>query len=220
MKAPTSCRRSTACLLAAILLLSAPAWGQAIYRSTGPDGRVTFSDKPPTGDARAITLRAEGTGGTPADDSLPAELRQAAQRYPVTLYSGDNCTPCDGGRALLKNRGIPFVERTVTTPQDGEALKRLSGETTLPTLTLGGQRLKGFSDTEWTLFLNAAGYPAQSRLPPNYRWAAPAALVSVQAPTATPTRPAEPRAPVAEQPSTQTLPAVDPVGDNPAGIRF
>lgn len=220
MKAPTTYRRSTACLLSATLLLSAPAWGQAIYRSTGSDGRVTFSDKPPTSDARAIVLRTEGTTGAPADDSLPTELRQAAQRYPVTLYSGDNCAPCDSGRALLKSRGVPFVERTVTTPQDGEALKRLSGETTLPTLTLGGQRLKGFSDTEWTLFLNAAGYPAQSRLPSNYRWAAPAALVSVQAPAAAPTRPAEPRAPAAEQPSTPPLPAADPARDNPAGIRF
>src|SRR5690606_9609631 len=115
------------------------------------------------------------TGGT----ALPFELRQVVSRYPVVLYSGNDCAPCNSGRNLLNARGIPYTEKTVTTSEDIEALKRLAGEASLPFLTIGGQRLRGFSDAEWTQYLNAAGYPAQSALPSGYRRAAPSPLVAV-----------------------------------------
>jgi hypothetical protein len=48
-------------------------------------------------------------------------------------------------------------------------LQRLSGDTSVPFATIGSQQLKGFSDVEWTQFLNAAGYPQTSVLPASYR---------------------------------------------------
>ena len=57
-----------------------------------------------------------------------AELRQVATRYPVVLYTGDNCAPCNSGRNLLNARGVPYTEKTVTTNEDAEALKRMAGE--------------------------------------------------------------------------------------------
>jgi len=38
----------------------------------------------------------------------------------------------------------------VSSQDDGEALKRLAGEAALPLLNIGSQRLKGFSEPEWT----------------------------------------------------------------------
>jgi hypothetical protein len=85
---------------------------------------------------------------------------------------------------LLTSRGVPFNERTVTTAEDAEALQRLAGESSLPFLTIGGQRLKGFSDSEWTQFLDAAGYPKTSALPSGYRNGLSGPLVVVQKPAA------------------------------------
>lgn len=204
-----------------LALVGANVQAQTIYRIVGPDGRVTFSDKPPAAGEKATLLATDGRSATENSlvDSLPFELRQIAQRYPVTLYSGDNCTPCNSGRSLLLNRGIPFVERTVTTPQDGEALKRLSGDNSLPFLSIGGQRLKGFSDAEWTQFLDAAGYPAQSKLPANYRPSAAIPLVSMQKPSATPAAPKPDQAsPATDGTGRSPTPTVNP--DNPAGITF
>jgi glutaredoxin len=206
-------RRSATLLLVSSVWLAlpgGPVQAQAIYRIVGPDGRVTFSDTPPAAGTRASVLQPEARSATEAASisGLPYELRQTVSRYPVTLYTTDSCASCDAGRTLLLGRGIPFVERTVTTPQDGEVLRRLSGDTSLPFLTIGAQRLRGFSDTEWGQFLSAAGYPAQSQLPPSYRQPAPMALVSSQpAPQLLP----------APQPSK---PSPVPPASNPAGISF
>ncbi|MCX7257126.1 MAG: DUF4124 domain-containing protein [Polaromonas sp.] len=193
-------------------LASPLAQAQQVYRIVGPDGKVTFSDLRPLTDAKVNETAAKGTGGASAA-GLPFELKQIAQKYPVLLYTGDNCGPCGTARSLLSNRGIPFNEKTVTTQQDAEALQRLSGEKSLPFLTIGSQQLKGFSDVEWTQFLNAAGYPAKSVLPASYRPPAPAPLVAVAA---------APAASAASAPkSTAKPPAETPVISNsPSGIRF
>lgn len=203
-------------LMLGLAAISASA--QGVYRIVGPDGRVTFSDRPPPAtDARAVG----STGNSAAPDStaqLPFQLRQVVGRYPVTLYTGKECAPCNSGRNLLNARGIPYTEKLVDTPEDGEALKRLSGEASLPFLTIGGQQIKGYSDTEWTQFLDAAGYPKTSALPGSYRRPAPTALVAARS---------APAAPVTGTPasgtSTQARPADVPVAppvNNPAGIRF
>ena len=75
---------------------------QTIYRITGPDGKVTFSDKPPaSADAKATATTASGRAlGAPDNAALPFELRQVAARYPVALYSGANCAPCSSGSRM------------------------------------------------------------------------------------------------------------------------
>ncbi len=200
----------------ATLLLAGPAPAQTIYRIVGADGRVTFSDKPPTVVDNATVLGAGGRPMSPAAAVLPLELRQVAGKYPVTLYTSDGCSPCALGRELLSRRGIPFSERTVTTTEDSEALQRISGAGSLPLLTIGSQQIKGFSDSEWTQFLDAAGYPKTSLLPAGYRAppATPLVVLQKATPTAKPDEvPAQP-APVEPSQTPATTPA------NPAGIRF
>lgn len=201
-------------------LASPPAQAQQVYRIVGADGKVTFSDKPPP------TATATGSvgGAKPAEAGLasaavlPFELRQVAAKYPVTLYTSDNCVPCASGRSLLTARGVPFTEKTVSTADDSQALRRISGETSLPFMTLGSQQLKGFSDTEWTQYLNAAGYPPSSVLPASYRPPTAAPLVAVTAaPVAATPASGAASSPVAAKPVPQTVSR--PVS-NPAGIRF
>lgn len=198
-------------------LLAAPVLAQGVYRIVGPDGKTTFSDQPPPATAPVRPVGNTGAGAS-AGAQLPYELRQVSSRYPVTLYTGRDCAPCNSGRNLLNARGIPYSEKTIETVQDGEALKRLSGETSLPFLTIGGQQIKGYSDTEWTQFLDAAGYPKQSALPSSYRRPGATPLVAV--------RPAEGAAAAAsggaqatQAPAPAEVP-VTPPPQNPAGIRF
>ena len=203
-------------LLAAGLL--APVHAQQVYRIVGPDGKVTFSDKPPPASAAArVTTPSGGAGGGGASAGLPFELRGVAAKYPVTLYSGANCAPCSTARGYLSNRGIPFSERTISTNEDIDALQRLSGSTNMPLLTIGGQQLKGYSEAEWSQFLDAAGYPKTSQLPAGYRNGVTAPLVAAQAPRPAPAAPAP--APAAA-PDPQPAPAAGPSPSNPAGIRF
>jgi glutaredoxin len=208
-------------LLAAVViaggLFSPMLQAQQVYRIVGPDGKVTFSDQPPPPASNAKVSAANGSSaGGATSAGLPFELRQVAAKYPVTLYTGNNCAPCGAGRSLLTSRGIPFSEKMVTTNEDTQALQRMSGETSLPFMTIGSQQLKGFSEAEWTQYLDAAGYPASSALPASYRRPAPTPLVTVATP------PAAPAAGAAAGTASGGLPArpATQPNNNPAGIQF
>ncbi|KAF5290166.1 hypothetical protein FQR65_LT20688 [Abscondita terminalis] len=213
-----------AVLLAVASLPSVPAVAQTVYRNVGPDGRVTFSDRQPS---QAPVQAGAATGSPSAAVSadpgagLPYALRQTVGRFPVVLYSAKECTPCESARQLLQSRGIPYTERTVQTEADAAALQKISGQDSLPFATVGKQHLVGYSSSEWTQYLNAAGYPASSQLPAQYQRPAPQPLA--------PPKPVEPAAAASAtgdaqrgtpvQPRPQPAPGTR-TNENPAGLTF
>lgn len=167
----------TAVMLAAALL-AAPVLAQ--YKVIGPDGKVTYTDTPPpAGKVEAVN---RPLGEISGQDGLPYALRQVAGRYPVTLMTTAQCAACDAARELLRQRGVPYTEKTIGSSADIEALVRSEGSQDLPVVRIGSQQLKGFNATEWQGYLDAAGYPKTSQLPPGYRFRDPSPLVP---PTAT-----------------------------------
>lgn len=195
-----------ACALLLGLLLAAAAGpaaqAQGVYRVVGPDGSVTFTDRPPGTAARVEPLGR--TGAAAVSPALPPALREAVARFPVLLYTVPQCAPCDRGRQLLRARGIPHQERVADPQTDAETWLRVLGSTDAPGLTVGAQVLRGFSEDEWHTTLDLAGYPRQSRLPANRPHPAPLPLVA---------RPAPPAA----EPAPFALPLPLPA---PGGFRF
>lgn len=204
---------------AALLGMALGVQAQTIYRIVGADGKVTFSDKPPvTAEQGKVATTGVGAAAASPNTGLPFELRQVVAKYPVVLYTAPKCAPCDAGRTFLLGRGIPFSERTVTTPEDRDYLQRLTSDNSLPYLTIGSQRIKGLSDLEWTQYLDAAGYPKTSVLPATYKNAVPTPLVAVQRPPA-----AEPKTATKPEPDASEAtyqPPPPPAPSNPAGITF
>jgi len=210
-------------LLGALLALgagwmaAAPVQAQQVYRIVGPDGKVTFSDRPPEKpDAKVATVRA-GSSQAEANAALPPDLRRIANQYPVTLYVTRDCDVCSAARQLLSSRGIPFAEKTILSNADISSFKQLNGSDTLPALSIGNQFLRGLQENEWNTYLDAAGYPAQIQLPAAYRRPAPEPLAPAgDAPAKAPSdarpkaKPA-PELPVAPRRATES---------NPAGLQF
>jgi glutaredoxin len=126
------------------------------------------------------------------------------------VLSATKCTPCATARDLLRQRGIPFNEKQVQSAEDSEALERLSGGRDAPTLTIGTQTLHGLATEVWHSYLDAAGYPRESRLPANYKYPLPTPVTERREAKAAP-------APVQAAPVSTPAPA--PSG-NPANIRF
>lgn len=171
-------RASRGVAIVCIAIAALPALAQ--YKVVGPDGRVTYTDRPPA-DGRGVTSvngRGSAAPSAPADAGLPLELRQPVARYPVTLYTVSGaCGPCEAARQLLRQRGVPYAEKQVLSPEDGEALERLSGGRDAPTLAIGSQIMRGLAPEVWGSYLDAAGYPRESRLPGGYAFAPPTPLV-------------------------------------------
>jgi glutaredoxin len=194
---------------AVIMLAAGHLYAQQVYKSVDKNGRITYSEVPPlpgSGDKLAA--------GSATNASLPYALQQVVSRFPVTLYTTADCAPCISAKLMLTQRGVPFTERTVTSNEDIEAYKKLNGDTSLPLATIASQQLKGYEETEWTKYLDAAGYPKTSTLPRNYK--------NAEATSLTPKKAAEKE--VTEKPASTRAarPAAAPLepNNNPAGIRF
>lgn len=203
---PTS-KPFSAWLALLICGLMMPAW--AAYKVVGPDGRITYTDRPPADQAAQSVGKAQS--GAMAAVALPFELKQLANRHPVTLYTGRECAFCDTARQILRSRGIPHTEKTVNTPEDIRALNTQVGSNQLPTLRVGGKLIIGLQQAEWNTYLDAAGYPQQSKLPVGY----------VQ-PDALPLAPPKPESNTESDNKREggDRPPAPIIGSPPAGIRF
>lgn len=202
-------------LCASLVAVFAALPAHAQYKVVGPDGKVTYTDRAPApADGKVTPLGARGVPAV-AEVALPQELRQATSRYPATLYvTNGTCEPCDSARQLLRQRGVPFSEKQVVTAEDSEALERLTGGRDAPTLTLGAQTMRGLSAELWNSYLDAAGYPRESRLPPNYQY--PAATPLTERREAARVAPAPQRQAARAEPP-QPAPVAPPP---PGGIKF
>jgi hypothetical protein len=86
---------------------------------------------------------------------------------------------------------------------------------------IGTQAVRGLTSQVWTSYLDAAGYPRESRLPTSYQYRAATPVVARREPAATPaaTPVATPAAtPVVTNPMPPALATPPPSG--PANIRF
>ena len=178
------------------------------YKVVGPDGKTTYTDRPPASTGGKVSTVIT-SGGSSSEVSLPLELRQAASRYPVSLYvTIDDCAPCAAARQLLRQRGIPYAEKQVQSAEDNLALERLSGGREAPTLSIGAQVLRGLAPEVWNSYLDAAGYPRDSRLPANYQYP-PATPMVARMPPSRPGNGAQPQAepppPVLTRPDTSGI---------------
>jgi len=165
----------------ALLLGGTTAAALAQYKIVGPDGKVTYTDKPPT--AQDIKVPSGNGASASGSPGVPYATRQAMAKYPVTLYAGKNCSPCDQARQALRQRGVPFNEYSVSSDADITALQSRFGEATMPVISVGAQAMKGYSPNDLSSYLDAAGYPAQAKLV-GYTWPAAAPLAPPGAPVA------------------------------------
>lgn len=185
--------------LLALLMAAVAAPAAAQYRWVDANGKVSYGDSPPR-DARDVRSLGKGSAPAAADATaaLPFELRRAVERAPVVLYTAPDCQPCMPAAVLLRDRGVPFTERTVVTNDDLQEFRRLTGGLRLPHMTVGTLSQNGFNPEIWNSMLDAAGYPKGSMLPRSYQWATPQPLVPAKA---------EPKADAAAAGETAAAPA-------------
>ena len=148
------------CTVLALLVCGEPvAQERQVYRYTDSDGRVVYSDRAPTSGAKDLSMK-RVRGNTIDTDTVPLATQQAAERFPVTLYTF-NCGPtCDNAQALLNRRGVPFTTVNVEDGDNAQKLQQLTGEMSAPVLQVGDKLIqKGWNEANWNATLDQAGYP-------------------------------------------------------------
>ena len=150
-------RRLLAFVTLAALFASGAA-AQSLYRYIDANGRVVYSDQPPPPSAKDVQAR-KLPENVIETDPTPLAARQAAERFPVTLYTFD-CDICREAQALLAKRGIPFETVVVTEEKGAARLKALTGKQSAPVLQVGDKQvLQGYNEERWQTALDDAGYP-------------------------------------------------------------
>ena len=82
----------------------------------------------------------------------------------MTLYTFACGDVCDRAEALLNRRGVPYKTVNVQEQSGAEKLKKLTGELQAPVLQAGDKLMvKGFSEAQWQMLLDNAGYPKRRR---------------------------------------------------------
>ncbi len=188
--------KQTAILFTA-LLAAFSADAAQLYQWKDTQGRMVYSDQPPPPSVRNAMQK--NFNGSVVEVGEPYALKQAREKYPVTLYVTQCGLPCDQARQLLADRGVPYsAKNPETSPEDQNALKKLTGELNVPVLLVGSDKIDGFESGQWNAALDRAGYPKSSGAPKKAEPAKDAA----NAPKTTP----EPSAPQAAVPSPATPP--------------
>lgn len=199
------------CTVAAALLVGLAPAVLAQYKVIGPDGSVTYTDRPSSAaqGGQVSGMRAGRAVATPAAPAtpLPYELQQAVAKFPVVFYTTAECSLCDTARRMLRQRGIPLTERQAQHPDDLLLVERQTGGRSLPALMVGTQAIHGYGESQWANLLDLAGYPRQSRLPRDYVASAPVPLSTRGSAVPAPAPPAPEPAPASESPDT---PPADP----------
>jgi len=147
--------RSCLLLLACALLASAGLRAQTVYKSIGPDGKVVYSDQPPTTGKLQKTMKFEL-----ASSALPASaasfMEQFRKTHPagvpvasakgVTLYSAVWCGYCKQAKAWLGSHGVAYTNVDIDAPGGTAALAQASGGGGgVPVLVVDGRTLNGYS---------------------------------------------------------------------------
>lgn len=167
-------------LLCCLALMPLGAHAGKLYRWVDAQGKVHYGDTPPA-DAAQVEAKKLSGSVAPSED-LSYETRRAQQNFPVTLYVTKACgAPCDQARGLLNKRGVPFSEKSISTQEELDSFKALSGSDSAPTLAVGRTFLKGFLAERWHSELDIAGYSktAPYRAPRPLPASAPAATSEV-----------------------------------------
>lgn len=183
--ADLSRRIALVCGIAVAVFSALGAAQQQVYRYLDKDGRVIYTDRAPPADGKEVQAKRLSPNYIENND-VPIATVQAAQRFPVTLYTFSCGTVCQSAEALLNRRGVPYTTVNVEDQKGAEQLMKLTGAQQAPVLQVGDKLIaKGFNEARWTAMLDDAGYPKSPPRRVSAKAAEPLAAAAPASPEAT-----------------------------------
>lgn len=142
-------------LMLCCLALSTAASAQSLYKSVSPDGKITYSNKPPSEAQVVKKFEFADQPSSALPDTLSkliGNLRQSGGASPAAAASGETvlyaaswCGYCKKAKAYLAEKNIPYKEIDVDSEEGQIAFAQASTGTGIPLILVGDQRVQGFS---------------------------------------------------------------------------
>jgi glutaredoxin len=179
-------KAGTLLMAAWLAAASMPLAAAQLYQWKDAQGRTVYSDQAPPPNVR--NAQQKSFKGSFIEIGESYSSKTAREKFPVTLYASD-CGPfCDQARQLLIDRGIPFSSKDPQASPEAQAeLRKLTGQSRVPVLVVGSDKIDGFETGQWQAMLDKAGYPktpipGTKPPPPAAPAGAPAAPTAAPAP--------------------------------------
>ena len=144
---------------------------QTLYKSIASDGRVVYSDKPPTEGRLAKTLKTEDLPNTALPAGYEAELKRLRQSLnlngsksatPSAISSGSNvlftavwCGYCKQAKAYLASKGVQYESVDIDSPSGKSTFAATGGSGGIPLLVANGKQIRGFNTQAYDKFFMA-----------------------------------------------------------------
>lgn len=138
-------------LALALCALLPVAQAQTMYKIVTPDGRVVYTDHPPSQGKVLKTLTADSAPATALPASAAEQLgklqalRSGVPTGGVVLYSAVWCGYCTQAKAWLASKRIAYREIDIDTPDGLVSFAQAGGGKGVPLLVANGQRVQGYS---------------------------------------------------------------------------
>jgi len=146
------------CFLLACLAVGGVAIAQTtttLYKSTGPDGKTIYSDRPPSDAKEAKTLTFQNGPASPLSAETLAYMEQLSKSADArasapppretVLYSAAWCGYCKKAKAYLAAKQVPYREFDIDTKEGLLSFARAGGKGGVPLLVVDGKSVSGFS---------------------------------------------------------------------------
>ncbi len=134
-----------------------------LYKSTGPDGKTVYSDRPPLQARDAQTLSFTSAPASPLSAETLAYIEQlkksadarlsAPPPRETVLFSAAWCGYCKKAKSYLANKQIAYREFDIDTKEGALAYARAGGSHGVPLLFSNGRSVSGFSPPAYDALL-------------------------------------------------------------------
>lgn len=139
------------------------AQSTTLYKSTGPDGKTVYSDRPLPNAREAKTLTFKNEPASPLSpktlayiESLKSSAEARAKAPPpseIVLFSAAWCGYCKKAKAHLDSKQVAYREFDIDTKDGLVAYAQAGGKRGVPLLVVNGQSISGYSQASYDAVL-------------------------------------------------------------------